>query len=383
MTLATVQRQIDRLTSLPTGEHPIVSCYLKLEPRDRAAGKYLIKLKNRIKAVTDGLPGQGFTKAEQKGIARDLDRLYQDLARPGSLPSTHGVAIFISSPLKLHERVDVPMVYRSRLLVDRSPLIRQLLAAEDEVGRLLTVALDRTSARIFEVTAFGATEVADVQSPATPGSRYHRDRQDAPGVGEIRWNSRIRSEKQRHLTAVSDELFALDRRQAAHGVVLAGMGADASAIEPFLHPYLRERVMGTIRLNPKQSSEADVHRATLEARAAWESRFEESQVTELENSLGSGWAVRGLRETLRALGKGQVRTLFVDPQSQAAGVRCASGRLALADKECRGELPAVAVADVIDEAVEEALRQRVQVEVIHSPTAARRIDGLAGMLRFR
>jgi peptide chain release factor subunit 1 len=383
MTLAAVQRQLDRLTSLPVGEHPIISCYLKLEPRDRAAGKYLIKLKNRIKAVLDTLPEQGYSKAELKVIARDLDRLHADLARPGSLPSTRGVAIFISSALKLHERVDVPMVYRSRLVVDRSPLIRQLLAAEDEVGRLLTVALDRTAARIFEVTAFGAREVSDLQAAATPGSRYHRDRQDAPGIGEMRWNSRIRSEKQRHLSAVAEELFALDRRQPVHGIVLAGMGTDATVVEPFLHPYLRDRVMGTVKLNPKQISPADVHRATLEVRAAYEEQVEDTQVTELVNNLGTGWAVQGVRETLRALGKGQVRALLVDSQFQVPGVRCASGRLALSDKDCRGEVPAVPVQDVIDEAVEEALRQRVQVEVLQSQSAAKRIDGLAGMLRFR
>ena len=37
----------------------------------------------------------------------------------------------------------------------------------------------------------------------------------------------------------------------------------------------------------------------------------------------------------------------------------------------------------LDEALEEALRQRVTVEVLHSPAAAERIAGLAGLLRFR
>ena len=108
-----------------------------------------------------------------------------------------------------------------------------------------------------------------------------------------------------------------------------------------------------------------------------------TQNNPLVNNLGTGWAVQGVRETLRALWKGQVRALLVDSQFQVPGVRCASGRLALSDKDCRGEMPAVPVQDVVDEAVEEALRQRVQVEVLQSQSAAKRIDGLAGMLRFR
>jgi peptide subunit release factor 1 (eRF1) len=41
------------------------------------------------------------------------------------------------------------------------------------------------------------------------------------------------------------------------------------------------------------------------------------------------------------------------------------------------------VLDVVDEAVEEALRQGIEVIVVHDPAAAEAIDGLAAVLRFR
>ena len=57
-----IAKLLARLTRLRTDEHRIVSCYLKVEPRDRARGKYLIKLKNRIREVERALesigPGQ-------------------------------------------------------------------------------------------------------------------------------------------------------------------------------------------------------------------------------------------------------------------------------------------------------------------------------------
>ena len=46
-----IRKQLQRLVRIQPGKHWIVSCYLKLEPRDRARGKYLIKLKNRVKVV--------------------------------------------------------------------------------------------------------------------------------------------------------------------------------------------------------------------------------------------------------------------------------------------------------------------------------------------
>jgi peptide subunit release factor 1 (eRF1) len=274
------------------------------------------------------------------------------------------------------------MVYRSRLVLDRTPQVRQLLAAEDEVGRLLAVVMDRTSARVFEVTAYGARELADVRSSSTPGSRFHSRRGDAPGWGEAAYHGRIRAERQRHLSAIAERLFDLDRKQPAHGVVLGGIGTDAGTLEPFLHPHFKARLMGTFRLPPKRSSEADVHVAVIEARNAWEAAREEQEVRELEDALGRGWAVRGVRDTLRALGEGKLRTLLVDPAFSVPGVRCVSGALALSGKECRGEGAASAVYDVVDDAVEDALRQRIPVEVVKSG-AASRLDGLAGTLRFR
>jgi peptide chain release factor subunit 1 len=384
MSLSEVAQQIDRLSRITPDRHPVVSCYLKLEPSDRSRGKYLIKLKNRVKAVEERLPSLGFDRAGQNAARADLARIVEDLSRPGSLPSTRGIAIFASSGLRLYERVAVPLVYRSLLAVDRTPLVRQLLAAEDEVGRLLTVVLDRQSARVFEVTAFGAAEIADLRAEATRGGRFHSDRRDAPGAGEHTYHNRLRTEKQRHLDRVAATLFALDRKQAVHGLVLAGIGTDADALRPFLHPYLRDRVLGVVKLNPKETTPAHVHTATLEARAKAEAAQEARLVEQVQEAAGTGWAVTGVRDTLRALHRGQVRQLLVSADAEAAGFRSgATGRLALTERELRSDGEVVPVFDVIDEAVEEALRQGLPVEVIHSPAAAARIHALAGLLRFR
>jgi len=66
------------------------------------------------------------------------------------------------------------------------------------------------------------------------------------------------------------------------------------------------------------------------------------------------------------------------------GWRCAeSGRLTLTAADCRGEGEPVPVVDVIDDAIEEALRQRVEVNVVYGREQVERISGLAGLLRFR
>jgi peptide subunit release factor 1 (eRF1) len=379
-----IQKLLAKLTKLRTDDHRIVTCYLKIEPRDRARGKYLIKLKNRMREVERAFDGLGLPRSIREEVSADLKRIHDQLREPARLPATQGLAIFASRPLKLFELVGLPSVHRSRLAVERTPLVRELASVGDEVGNLLTVVLDRTAARIFEVTAFRAEELEDLRANTTRGGRFHSDRADSPGKGEHTYHNRIREEKQRHYAMIADRLFDLHRRRPVHGVVLAGPGREAGAVAAFLHPYLAERLMGVVSLNPKEVKPAVVYEATLATRAEYERESERSIAHGLVDALGEGWAVDGIEETLRALARGQVRTLLVDADAQQSGYRSGkTGRLATREAELRADGDVHPILDLIDDAIEEALRQRVEVEVLFDESARGAIKGLAGLLRFR
>jgi peptide subunit release factor 1 (eRF1) len=374
---------LDRLARLRTGRHRVVSCFLKLEPRDRARGKYLIKLKNRIRKVEEGLPRLGLDRETEGQVRADLARLEEFLRVPGNLPASRGVVVYACGPLKLFEVIAVPRVHRSRLGVDASAQVRELAALDDEVGRILAVVLDRTAARFFEVTAFGVDELPGLRADSTRGGRFRGD-QDGPGWGEHAYNNRMRTERARHLDLVARRLFTLDRERRATGVVIGGMGGDPAALRPFLHPYLDGRVLGEIRTNPKEATPASVREAVLDAREAHERAAERSNARQLAELLGQRMAVTGVGESLRALRRGQVRTLLVDPDASEPGWRAeATGRLALREIELRDEGDLAPVLDVVDDAIEDALRQQAVVDVVYDPEARRGIDGLAAFLRFR
>src|SRR5690606_37202323 len=354
-----LREPLDRLTRVRPGRHQVVSCYLKLEPRDRSRSRYFVKLRNRARQVLDGLPRLGLAREVEEAARKDIDRIVEYLRIPANLPATQGIAVFACSGIDLFEAIPLPVVHRSRLAVDASPLVRELASLEDEFGRILTAVIDRTGARFFEVTAFDARELPGLTSPSTRGGRFRGDN-DGPGWGEHAYNNRIREEKQRHFEAVARELFNIDRRQPAHGIVLGATGADAGAVEPFLHTYLADRLMGSVKLAPRQSTPALVHEATLVVREAWERESEKHLVEEVVEAQGNGWAVNGVRDVLRALSRGQVRALLVRADVAMPGFRCSdSGRLGISERDCRGEGDALPVIDVIDDAIEEALRQHV------------------------
>lgn len=253
----------------------------------------------------------------------------------------------------------------------------------DGITRVLVVVLDRAHARLFVVTPNQVKEVADIASPATRGGRFHSDRHGAPGGGEQSFHHRLEEESRRHFLSVIDALNAELVGHPRDSVLLAGPGPYATVFERHLPVHLKERVIGTEQMNPLEASPAVVAGV---ARAAQRQHLREAERTVMAavaEGLGTGRATNGVRETLRALAQGQVRSLITHPHARRPGFRCLrTGRLVLSKWDCRGEGSVREVADVIRAAVREAIRQNAEVILVQDPAVAPGIDGLAALLRF-
>ena len=375
-------RGSDLLTMKP-GKDPVVTCYLKIEPRDRARKKYLVKMRNRVRELEQALPSMGWDKSQQDAIRSDLARVIEYLGDVDGLPSSQGVAIFACKQQKLWEVKPLPRVHRSRLAVDRTPLVRELASSDEEFGRMFTVTLDRTSALIWEVSAYEARVARKIETDVMRGGRYH-SAGGGDATAEHAFHNRIQNDKRRHLEAVARALFELDRRSPGHQIVLTGVGTDAGMLEPYLHNYVADRLIGVAKLAPKDATPAHVHQLSMDVREAHARASEARHIEELAEGLGTGWAVNGVKESLRALAKGQVRTLLVRGDAEVPGFRSmVTGRLALIARDLREDGEVVPTVDAIDDAIEEALRQRVSLDVVYAPESAEAIDGLAGLLRFK
>ncbi|MGH7569859.1 MAG: hypothetical protein ACREL9_12990 [Gemmatimonadales bacterium] len=362
-TVDAVREAIQRLSRIEPGPYRVVTCYLKLEPRDKTRGKYLIKMKNRVKEVAAELARQPLERETREAVAADLERVRRFFEEPSRLPPTRGIAVFACGPVGLFEALALSQVHRSRLAVEATPLIRELVALEEEFGTILVAACDRTGARFFVVTAFEVTELPGLAAaPSTRGGRFHGERQAmrggvaAGGAGEHNYHMRIREEKHRHYARVADQVFQIHSQRPLAGLVLAGVGVDAAAVVPHLHTYLHDLLLGVVRLNPKRVTAAEVREAALALRDERQRAWERAHAEAVREGLATGWGVNGIEPTLKALNRGQVRTLLADGHHDDPR---------------------------IDDAVEEALRQRAQVDVLYDPKARRAVDGLAALLRFR
>src|SRR5688572_10171871 len=235
-TVNAVRDAVRRLAAIEPGAYRVVSCYLKLEPRDKTRGKYLIKMKNRIRTALAALERQELERATRDQVAADLERVRHYFDEPGRLPPARGIALFACRAVGLFEVVPLPHVYRSRLNVEPTPLIRELVALEQDFGTLLVAACDRTGARFFEVTAFDVAELPGFTAGATRTGKFHGQRQAkkgnvlAGGYGEHNYHMRIREEKHRHYARVADHIYHINTQRPLAALVVAGIGGDAPAL---------------------------------------------------------------------------------------------------------------------------------------------------------
>jgi peptide subunit release factor 1 (eRF1) len=375
---------LDRLARVNTGRPVVVSLYVRLDVQDRIRNRYRIAARDAIRQLVESVGHEGLPHTEREALHRDLARVQGYLDDPAGLPHAHGLALFACESEDLFEVVALPRVVQTRLLLGTRPRLAEVLAALEGFGRMVVALVDRGHSRFFVVTASDVHELSGLSIPFTRGGKYHSDRADAPGWGEHDFHNRIREERHRHAAAVAHQLTVLVRDQPCQGIILAGPVKTVADQRRFLPKGLAGRLLGTARLNPTSATADDVRRAAFEVRASWEKAHEAAVVADLEEGIATGWAVIGAKPTLRALDRGQVRLLIVAAGISGAGYRCkASGRLALARADCRDEGEAEPVPDMVSEALDEAFRQHADVEIIDDPELKERVDGLAGLLRFR
>ena len=375
---------IERLTRLPPGPHRIVSCYVRLEPGDRTRSRYLLALKERIKALEDDPGMTALSREDRLAVERDLARVHGYLKHLQGLPHARGLAVFACEELGLFEAAPLPRVHRTRATLDDTPWIAELVAAGREAEPIIATVMDRALARFFTLSPSGAVELPGGFTVSGRGGRFRPDREDAPGRGERDYHGRLAEERHRHYAMIAERLEELGRDWPASGVVLAGPVDHTAALLRFLPDRMAARVLGTARLNPTSATPALVH--TLAQRVAQEHERSAvaAELLALQESIGTGWAVEGVRETLRALSRGQARTLYVREGLEGGGFRCAAtGRLVLAKGDCAGEGEPRPVRDLADDAIEDALRQRARVVIVPRDAGAEPADGLAATLRFR
>jgi peptide chain release factor subunit 1 len=395
------RNNIDKVLGFKSDKYLITSLYLKLSPRERENFKYRITLKNLIKEQRDSLNKRGFTKEALESIDSDLKKIADYIGNPAQVTGCRGLVIFSSAREGVWEVFKLPLVYRSRLVVVRSPLIRQLVTMNDEFGDIVVVTIDRKKARLFRIGLDGADEVLGYSYPeaSTRNTKFQAQEgksmqrvtrvgggEIAHGYGEYGFQRMIENEMHQHFKHVSERLFEYHKQNKFDWLIIGGIEQVIADFSNHLHTYLKGKSLGTMAMEINLIKPDELVEKSLDLLEATERKNEKSLAKEFEQKLVLGLAVNGLEATLKALMMGQVRILLLLEGFSHSGFKCPeSGVLVLESKDIlcpEGKTP-IPVVDVVDDVIEEALAQKVEVEMILDEGAKKKIDGIGALLRFK
>lgn len=367
-----------------TGEHPVVSLFLDLDPgRFATAPARATQLRSLLdEAARDEAAG---THADRAALADDLGRLQRYLA--SSAPPVSGarsLAVFCSGRDDLFEAVALRDPVDARVVIARRPHVEPLVA-DRLPDRWCVTLVSRRAGTIM------TGDPARVDERERISDDVHGQHSQG-GWSQANYERSVENEAEQHLRRLATALYRVWQREQFARLVLGGPREDVERFEQLLHNDLRQALVpGRLPLEAEAASVTDVRAALVPVLERERAAARDRAMTELRERLGSGNAATlGIAPTLRALGERRVQRLLLDADFTARGERCLECGLLVPAGEGACPVDGRELAPVDDlraAAVESAVLQDADVTVIGEggalpPAPLVAGEAIAALLRF-
>ena len=374
------RERVRSLAVWETGGLPVTTLYLDVDGRRRPRRRDYVRRAETLTGAACDEARSGWGREGYLSVCRDSNRIRSfvrdGLERRGSV---RGLALFSCSGADLWEAVELSHPVRDGVRVALRPHLVPLEAVLELAETFCTVLVDRERARIF-LSSLGEIDEVSRLLDDVPGQH------DQGGWAQARLQRHIEDHVQRHLKHVAATLLRIQRGRPFDHLVLAGPEEAVAELERELHDYARRRTLARISLPMTASADEVLDRVT-DLEVDLEARREREAVDRLRSEVasGTGRAVAGWADTLTALEANRAEILLLAEDLLAEGVRCERcGHLAARSdgpcEACGGSV--VAVPDLVEEAVELALRHRCRLETVADGDALAELGGVGALLRF-
>jgi len=349
------RKELLRLAALRS-EQGILSTYLKLDPRltyDRA--QHIAKFKGALKRFAREASDPRLLSVAE----REKDRVLEFLE--AWQPRGRSLVIFSAQPANIWEVVYLDVLLPTFVAVDKTTNTGLLAQVLDEYPRFAVAVVQRDHAKVYITEQRSAEGLAQISSDV-PG------RHDQGGWSQARFQRHIDFHFGLHLNRLVEQLEDLHHDRPFKQLVIGCGEETVSELLEMLPDNLRDRVIGTFRVDFKHESEAEVLQRAGTLREEDERRSERDLVDQIVGAAESGaQGVVGIDQTLQAVLDGRVHLLAIAEGIATEGSECLSCGY-FAAKEfpecpvCGGEPEPV--PDVVDRAIEKAYLTGTQVEVV-------------------
>lgn len=368
---------IDRLSHFDGEELLMVSAYMNTDARR-------LPLETDYKSAVRSLISQGheqlknvpnLSKVQHQSLQDDFRRMKQYLENEFRREGAKSVALFSCAGKGSWETLRLPVVISSRIVIDTHYSIQPLRRLMNQYERYCVVLVNKELARIFTVH-LGAIEehltiFDEVPAKVPSPSRYE--------ASERRIERHHLARVHEHFKNVNTTLLRFFKEKNFSYLIVGGRGELLVEFERILHSYLTRRVTGKIDADIHASS-SEILMKTMVVEQAVERQKAREAVERLMREVRNEKGVVGVGETLHALLEGRLHTLFVVDGFTVEGTKCRDcGALSVNGKQCAcGGMP-IRVQNVIEEAIDEAIRQSVEVKFVSREEI---IEGMGAILRY-
>ncbi|MGZ4836868.1 MAG: baeRF10 domain-containing protein [Terriglobales bacterium] len=352
--------------------------YQPSTPKDKSHREELILVKDLVRNAVREAEKNG-----KNGCAREDLQKILELAERLHGNGGRAKAVFVSGKDNFWREFDLPARFAgTTLFVNRRFHLRPLTALADVMPRLLILVADKTKARFFELWMDDITEREKLTNELPRRGRSDGFAGYDAGHAErhveheaMHWYKRI-AERMRELQESGYERFLVGCRDE-----------NWPEIEPYLHPYVRQRFVGHFAIDPATAAIGQVREA---AEALYNDFRSKRRAGLIREAIGSaqrnGRGAIGLKRVLLALETGEVQTLLIARSFRAPAVQCTncghvdanmSGNCAVCAQ------PTQELEDVADALLRIGVRNGIEIIHIPDDPDLAAAGGVAALLRFR
>jgi peptide subunit release factor 1 (eRF1) len=374
------EQTVRELAQLRAEGETVLSIYLDLDPAIFPTPR---ARNSEIDSLLDGagreIESGARPHAELMALRAALQRAGGMLAEHSWAQRAHAVALFVCEPLSLARLLRLPHPVSASWVIADVPFIAPLTSAASE-GRVCVALVDERFARILRGTPEWLVERVSF------GDDVH-GRPKQGGWSQARYQRSRHEDVEAHLRHVARMLRDLER-VAPYDVLLIACTAELwpRVVDKLQADVRRVLVDERLALDVGDASIEDVERAAA-APLGERRRGRESEVlAQLREHYAreDGRAAVGLDAALDALVQRRVATLAYDADMHVHGVLCPKcGWLGGSGESCPVDgSPLEQCKDVVEEAVQAAVRQSAEVLAMRDRPELGPLGGIAATLRF-
>jgi peptide subunit release factor 1 (eRF1) len=354
------ERALKELASIQT-EGPILSVYLNVDPTQRTADEYKLKLREILRQVGDEVD-----KADTEAVRHHVDYDYDWSGR--------GLVLFSRAADDIWYAYSLEVPVRSGAIAARRPYISPLVELDGLYGRYVVALVDRQGGKFYTFQMGELTDSREVEGEDVRRARKGRGSSVVGMRGGSQQSGRHEAELvNRNLKETASALNEYCQRYKPRRLLLAGADHTVAQFLEVMPSPLRELYVGAFTADI-DANEVDIRESAFELLEDLESAHQQKVVDAVVTSAAKGQnGVIGLDGTMSVAHEGRIQVLVVDRDYHQSGYRCGGcGYLTTQALDtcvfCGGQFQEI--PDAVEAVVTQVVEQGGTVEVVDEDVMA-------------